>query len=124
MAGWLRLAPSIGAPLVAAVVVGLASSLATGSASLGAAVAPASPCASPSSVSVTPIVTGSTVTSVSVGNLPASCGGLHLYATVANAAGTASGVAIVPSQGGSLTVSVSPSIPLSTSNEIDVAITP
>jgi hypothetical protein len=89
----------------AMVGVALAASLTLGAASLGAAAA-ATPRCTAAGLSVIQNLSGTTVVSVTVGNLPAACGGAVLQATVNNGTTVGSGSATVVAGGGSLTVTL------------------
>jgi hypothetical protein len=87
------------------VVVGSAASLSFASGSLGAATT-ATPRCTTAGLTVFQNLSGSTVISVTVGAIPAACGGATLQVTVNNGVTNASGSAAVPGAGGSLTVTL------------------
>ena len=87
----------------AGAVVGVAASLSFTSDTLGAATA-ATPRCTTAGLSVLQNLSAGTVVSVTVGALPAACGGATLQVTVNNGVTNASGSAAVPGGGGSVTV--------------------
>jgi hypothetical protein len=86
-------------------VVGAAASLSLASGSLGAATT-ATPRCTTAGLSVLQNLTAGTISSVTVGVLPAACGGATLQITVNNGAANSSGSAVVPGGGGSVTVTI------------------
>lgn len=90
---------------VAGIVVGVAASLAFTTGSLGAAAAMTPRCTT-GPLSVLPVLSGSTVTSVTIATVPSTCGGATLRATVSNGVTAGSGSATVAAGGGSVTVPI------------------
>ena len=86
-------------------IVGAAASLSLASGSLGAATA-ATPRCTTAGLSVFQTLTAGNVSSVTVGVLPAACGGATLQVTVNNGVANSSGSAAVPGGGGSVTVTI------------------
>lgn len=86
-------------------VIGNAASLSFASGSLGAATT-ATPRCTTAGLTVFQNLTAGTVTSVTVGVLPAACGGATLQVTVNNGITNSSGSAAVPGGGGSVTVTL------------------
>ena len=84
--------------------IAAATSLTLTSGSVGAA-SVATPRCTTAGLTVIQNLSGTTVASVTVGNLPAACGGAILQATVNNGTTIGSGSATVPGAGGSLTIS-------------------
>ena len=99
----------------AGAVLGAAASLAFSSDSFGAARTATPRCAA-AGLTVFQNLSAGTVVSVTVGGLPAACGGATLQATVNNGVTSGSGSASVPVGGGSLTVTLG-SAPLVTAAE-------
>ena len=99
----------------ASAVLGAAASLAFSSDSFGAAKT-ATPRCTAAGLTVFQNLSVGTVVSVTVGGLPAGCGGATLQATVNNGVTMGSGSAVVPGGGGSLTVTLG-SAPLVTAAE-------
>lgn len=89
----------------AGAVIGNAASLSFASGSLGAATT-ATPRCTTAGLTVFQNLTAGTVTSVTVGVLPAACGGATLQVTVNNGVTNSSGSAAVPGGGGSVTVTL------------------
>ena len=84
-------------------VIGAAASLSFASGTLGAATT-ATPRCTTAGLTVLQNLSAGTVISVTVGALPAACGGATLQVTVNNGVTNASGSAAVPGGGGSVTV--------------------
>jgi hypothetical protein len=110
MSTWRR---SVAVALLTAVgvVVGAAASLSFASGTLGAATTTMPRCTT-AGLTVLQNLSAGTVISVTVGALPAACGGAILQATVNNGTTNGSGSAGVPIGGGSVTVTlgVSPAV--------------
>jgi len=85
--------------------IGAAASVNVTSTTLGVATATVPRCTA-SGLSVLQNLSAGTVTSVTVGVLPAACGGAILQVTVNNGVTSASGSAAVPGGGGSVTVAL------------------
>jgi hypothetical protein len=103
-AGAIALLIAAAAPLVGP-ATGWAAGLAVSTGSLGAA-SVAVPRCTTTALTVLPVLSGSTVSSVSVSGLPASCGGATVRATVDTGTARGSGSSTVPAGGGSLSVSI------------------
>lgn len=101
------------------VVVGSAASLALASGLLGTATA-ATPRCTTAALSVLQNLSAGTVVSVTVGNLPAGCGGATLQVTLNNGITTASGSAAVPGGGGSVTVTLGSAPAVAASERTDL----
>ena len=86
-------------------VVGSAASLSFASGSLGAATT-ATPRCTTASLTVFQNLAAGTVASVTVGAIPAACGGATLQVTVNNGVTNSSGSAVVPGGGGAVTVNI------------------
>lgn len=71
-------------------------------------------------LTVTPLITGTTVSSVRVAGLPASCGGAELSVTAADATTTGSGSTAIPGGGGSVDVPLTGIASLVTAVRIDL----
>ena len=99
----------------ASAILGAAASLAVSSDTLGAAWT-ATPRCTAAGLSVFQNLSAGTVVSVTVGGLPAACGGATLQATVNNGVTSGSGSAVVPGGGGATTVTLG-SAPLVTAAE-------
>lgn len=89
----------------AGAAVGAAASLNFASSSVGAATT-ATPRCTAAALTVLQNLTAGTVASVTVGALPAACGGATLQVTVNNGVTNSSGSAVVPGGGGSVTVTI------------------
>jgi len=114
MAGLLVLA-------AASAIVGAAASMAISSDSIGMARVSVPRCTS-AALSVVQNLSAGTVVSVTVGGLPATCGGATLQATVNNGATFASGSASVPAGGGSVTVTLGAAPPVTASEQTDIVL--
>jgi hypothetical protein len=114
MNAWRRIAALI-LLTAAGAMVGVAASLTFTSGTLGAATV-ATPRCTTAGLSVLQNLSTGTVISVTVGALPAACGGATLQVTVNNGVTNASGSAAVPGGGGSVTVTLG-SAPLVTATE-------
>jgi hypothetical protein len=108
---WLILA-------AAGAVVGSAASLSLSARSLGA-VTLATPRCTTAALNVLPVLSGSTVSSVTIATLPAACGGATLKVTVNTGVTTGSGSIAVPAGGGSTTVPIAGGPALTASTAID-----
>ena len=104
---------------VAGVVFGAAASLNLAADTLGAARVTMPRCTT-AALTVVPNLVGSSVGSVTVGGLPASCGTATLQVTVANGATSGSGSATVPAGGGSVTVALGTTPTLTATTRTDV----
>jgi hypothetical protein len=114
MNAWRRIAALI-LLTAAGAMVGVAASLTFTSGTLGAATV-ATPRCTTAGLSVLQNLSAGTVISVTVGALPAACGGATLQVTVNNGVTNASGSAAVPGGGGSVTVALG-SAPVVTATE-------
>ena len=102
-------------------VVGSAASLSLASGSLGAATT-ATPRCTAAGLSVIQNLTASTVSSVTVGVLPAACAGATLQVTVNNGVANSSGSAVVPGGGGSVTVTIAVPPAVTASEQTDLVL--
>jgi hypothetical protein len=100
---------------IAGSVLGAAASLSLSTDMLGAATT-ATPRCTAAALTVFQNLSAGTVVSVTVGGLPAACGGGTVQATVNNGVTNASGSITVPAGGGSVTVTLG-SAPLVTASE-------
>ena len=66
---------------------------------------------------------GTNVVSVTVGNLPSTCGGATLQAAVSNGSTSSTGSATVPSGGGSVVVTLGAAVALAAADETDLVLT-
>lgn len=114
MSAWRRIAAVL-LVTVSGTVVGAAASVSLTSGTLGAATT-ATPRCTAAGLTVFQNLSAGTVVSVTVGSLPAACGGAALQVTVNNGVTNASGSAAVPGGGGSVTVALG-SAPLVTASE-------
>ncbi|HYM82892.1 MAG TPA: hypothetical protein VEY67_01915 [Candidatus Dormibacteraeota bacterium] len=117
--------PRAATPIVltlASVVIGAAASLGLASDSLGAATAGTPRCTS-AGLTVTPVLSGSTVASVTVAGLPSGCGGAVLQVAANNGSANGSGSGTVPAGGGSVTVALGTAPGLTTNLQADLLIT-
>jgi len=99
----------------ASAILGAAASVALSSDSLGAANS-ATPRCTVAGLTVFQNLSAGTVVSITIGSLPAACGGATVQATVNNGVTSGSGSASVPAGGGSVTVTLG-AAPLVTANE-------
>ena len=106
---------------IAGASIGAAASLALSAGSLGFATASVPRCTN-AGLTVTPILTVSTVSSVTVSALPAACGGATLAVTVDDGTTTGSGSVVIPSGGGSVSVPITGTAALLASVRIDLVI--
>ena len=67
-------------------------------------------------------LTGSNVSSVTIGGIAATCATGTLSVTVNNGTANSSGTAVVPAGGGSMTVTLAAAVAFRQANEVDVAI--
>lgn len=103
----------------ASAVLGSAASLGLSSNTLGAATA-AMPRCTNAGLTVFQNLSGATVVSVTVGSIPAACAGATLQLTVNTGAANASGSAVVPGGGGSVTVTLGSAPTVAVADEIDL----
>ena len=61
--------------------------------------------------------------SVTVGSLPAACGGATIQAAVNNGSANSNGSATVPAAGGSVTITLAAGVAVATTMQTDVVIT-
>ncbi len=113
-----RLAPSLGLTL-GGLVLGAAASLALSSGTLGAATTSTPRCTT-AGLSVIQNLSGSTVISVTVGNIPAACGGAVLQAALNNGTTNATGSVTVAAGGGSATVVLGTAPARQLADEVDL----
>lgn len=105
----------------AAASLGAAASLAFSSGGLGFA-SVATPRCTTAAMTVTPVLTVATISSVTVGAIPSTCGGASLNVTADNGTSTASGSATVPGAGGTVSVALTGTASLITSVRVDLVI--
>jgi hypothetical protein len=115
-----RIAVAVGIAL-SGVLIGAAASLGLSSTTLGAATTSAPRCTA-AALSVIQNLSAGTVVSVTVGNLPAGCGGATLQVTVNNGIANGSGSATVAAGGGSLTVTLGSAPAVRVADEIDIVL--
>jgi len=120
MNAWRRIAAVIVVSATGA-VVGAAASLSLTSGTLGAATT-ATPRCTAAGLSVLQNLSAGTVISVTVGTLPAACGGATLQVTVNNGVTNASGSAAVPGGGGSVTVTLGSAPAVTASEQTDLVL--
>lgn len=101
---------------------GFAASVTVGPGSIGTARVSAPRCTT-AGLGVIQNLSGSTVVSVTVTNLPSSCGTATLQATVNNGSVTASGSATIPAAGGSVIVTLGSAPAVAVAEETDLVIT-
>ena len=102
-------------------VVGSAASLSFASGSLGAATT-ATPRCTTAGLTVFQNLSVGTVISVTVGAIPAACGGATLQVTVNNGVANASGSAVVPGAGGAVTVTLATAPAVTASEQTDLVL--
>ena len=109
--------------LVLSVVVGHATSLSTGSGSLGAGKATVSRCDSDGFTVVPTVVgTATTVSGVAVSGIASGCAGQTLSAAVNNGTTSSTGSAVVPVGGGSVSITFAAAVTGTQGMQFDVAI--
>jgi hypothetical protein len=120
MSAWRRIAAVV---VVTAwgTVVGAAASLSLTSGTLGAADTSTPRCTA-AGLTVFQNLLAGTVVSVTVGAVPAACGGATLQVTVNNGVTNASGSAAVPGGGGSVTVTLGSAPAVTASEETDLVL--
>lgn len=119
--------PARGLTLLLALVVGssvvaFAASLAVATPGIGAAQVAVPRCTN-AALTVIPTLTLTTISSVTVGGLPAACGGGTLEVSVNNGATSGSGSATVPGGGGSVAVTITPAVALTALTQTDFVLT-
>jgi hypothetical protein len=102
-------------------VLGNAASLSFTSGSVGAATT-ATPRCTTAGLTVFQNLSVGTVISVTVGTLPAACGGATLQVTVNNGVTNASGSAVVPGAGGSVTVTLGAAPAVTAAEQTDLVL--
>jgi hypothetical protein len=102
-------------------VVGSAASLSFASGSLGAATT-ATPRCTTAGLTVFQNLSAGTVLSVTVGAIPAACGGATLQVTVNNGVTNASGSAVVPGAGGAVTVTLATAPAVTAAEQTDLVL--
>ena len=100
-------------------VLGAAASVSFSSNTLGAATA-ATPRCTADGLTVFQNLSGATVISVTVSAIPAACAGATLQATLNTGAANASGSAVVPGGGGSVTVTLGSAPTVAVADQIDL----
>lgn len=104
---WVRAVVSAGGVgVIVGGSVAFAASISLSSGSIGAGTATTGRCTN-AGLTVVQNLSGSNVASVTVGAIPAACGGATLLVSVTAGATTGSGSASVPAGGGSVTVAIS-----------------
>jgi len=118
----IRLLATLLVVVAGSAVVGRAANLGGTSHTIGAGTASIVPCAT---VGITMTETGgATITSITLTNIPAACGGAALVATFNNnAAATSTASGTVPAGGGSMTLTLSASIALTDASQVDIVMT-
>jgi hypothetical protein len=117
-----RLMLTLTAAGLVGLAVGSAASLSFASSSVGAARQPVPRCTS-AGLSVLQNLSASNVVSVTVGSLPASCGGATIQITLSNGSTDSSGSGSVPAGGGSVTVTLASTVAAATNERTDILIT-
>lgn len=117
----LRRIAAVIAVTAAGAVVGAAASLNFASSSLGAA-RTATPRCTTAGLTVLQNLSAGTVASVTVGAIPAACGGATLQVTVNNGATNSGGSAAVPGGGGSVTVTIAVPPAVTASEQTDLVL--
>ncbi len=117
-----RLLALAGTAVVLSACLGLAASLSTTSDAAGQAAVTVPRC-STAGVTTVEVLTGTTISGVTVSNLDAACAAGTLKVTVQVAGGvTGSGSIAVPSGGGSATVTLTPAVAFAGNAQIDTVI--
>ena len=106
---------------IAGASVGAAASLALSAGSLGFATVSVPRCTN-AGLTVTPVLTASTVTSVTVSTFPPACGGATMAVTVDNGTTTGTGSVVIPGGGGSVSVPITGTAALLASARVDFVI--
>jgi len=103
-------------------VVGFAASLTVTASSLGADNETTPRCTT-AALGVIPNLTTTTVTSVTINNLPSGCGGATIQVSVNNQVTSSTGTSTVPAGGGSVTVTLAAAVAVAVVEEIDLVVT-
>ncbi|MCV0402739.1 MAG: hypothetical protein K5924_03400 [Chloroflexi bacterium] len=120
MSGWRALVTTV-LGTAAAASFGAAASLALSTGSLGFATV-ATPRCTTTAMAVTPALTATTISSVTVGAVPSACGGATLNVTADDGTSAASGTAVIPGGGGTVSVALTGAASLLTSVRVDLVI--
>jgi hypothetical protein len=107
--------------LCAGVVMGMAASVTLSTSHLGSN-STATPRCTTSGLLLVQNLSGTSVASVTVGGIPASCGSATMYATVNNGATNSSGSAAIPAGGGTVTVTLAAAVPATTVDQADIVV--
>lgn len=105
--------------VMAGLGAGFAATLPFSTGSLGAAKVTVPRCTT-GATSTTSNLSGTSVVSVTVGNLPAACGGATIQVAVNNGAASSTGSATVPAGGGSVTITLAATVAVATTMQTDV----
>ena len=108
--------------LLVGLAVGVAASLPLSTRTLGAAKVGVPRCTT-AATNVISNLSGSSLVSVTISNLPGACGGATVQAAINNGTSSSSGSATVPAGGGSVTVTLSAAVAASTTAQTDVVLT-
>jgi hypothetical protein len=118
----LRLAATLAVVVAGVAVVADAGGLAGSSAKLGAIEVAVQPCAT---TAITMTETGgATISGIDLSGIPSACGGASLSATLNSNSGTTStATGTVPTGGGTLDLTLSPTVPLTDAGQVDIVMT-
>jgi hypothetical protein len=105
--------------VIAGLGAGLAATLAVSPRSLGAAKVTVPRCTTGATSTISNL-SGTSVVSVTVGNLPAACGGATIQAAVNNGSASSTGAATVLAAGGSVTITLAAAVAVATTMQTDV----
>lgn len=106
---------------LAGTVVGVAASLTLVAGSLGASSLTVPRCTT-DGIGAIQNLSGSSVVSVTVSDLPPACGGATVEATVNNGSANSSGSNTVPGGGGSVTVTLASAVAATTTEQIEIVL--
>jgi hypothetical protein len=104
-------------------VVGHAAGLGVSSHAIGAGLVTITRCGTAAAITVTE-TGGATITGLSLTNIPSSCAGASLTATLNGNGGTTStATGIVPAGGGTLALTLTTHVPLTQAGQVDIVMT-
>lgn len=116
-----RLVSLLALTLCAGMAIGMAASVSLSTSHVGAN-STATPRCTTSGLPAVQNLSGTTIASVTVSGIPASCGGATLYATVNNGTANSSGSAAIPAGGGAVTVTLASAVPATTVDQADIVV--
>lgn len=103
-------------------VVGQAAGLGASSYSIGAGEAPIPRCGTAAAITVTE-TGGATISGLNLSNIPSTCGGASLTATLTSNGTTSTASGTVPGTGGTLALTLTTHVPLNQAGQVDIVMT-